>query len=182
MFHRKYNRGFTLLETIGAISILLVGIGGTYAMVRQSLSSSIFSRSHLIASYLGQEGVAIVRNIRDTNWLQGNNNYIKSLYKGDYDGDYELDYIDNSLGNSLGCSPNCTYDDLHFLQLDSDGFYNYKNGTPTIFKRKISIQHKDICDADNNSCLQVTVTVYWKNRGEKIHQISVEEDLYDWYY
>ncbi|NIA04258.1 MAG: hypothetical protein GWP09_02805 [Nitrospiraceae bacterium] len=175
MFYKKYN-GFTLIETIGAISILLIGIIGTYAMVRQSLSSSIFSRSHLIASYLGQEGVAIVRNIRDTNWLQGNN-YDDGLA----DGDYEADYTNSSLGSSLACSPICTYTDpsLSFLKLDN-GFYDYNSGTQTIFKRKISLEH--IYDADSNPCLKVTITVYWKNRGERVHQISVQENLYDWYY
>ena len=177
MFYKKYNKGFTLIETIGAISILLVGIVGTYAMVRQSLSSSIFSRSHLIASYLGQEGIAIVRNIRDTNWLQGND-YDDGLD----DGDYEADYTDNSLNGTLACSPSCNYSapSLSFFKLDDNGFNNYNNGTETIFKRKISLEH--IYDDDSNSCLKVTVTVYWKNRGEKVHQISVQENLYDWYY
>ena len=176
MFIKK-NEGFTLIETLGAISVLLIGIVGTYAMVRQSFSSSIFSRSHLVASYLGQEGMAIARNIRDTNWLQGND-YDKGLD----DGDYEADYQDTSLGGALACSPNCKYTDsaLHFLKLDGSGYYNYETGTNTIFKRKISIEH--IHDSDNNPCLEVTATVYWKNGGGKIHQIQVQEYLYDWYY
>ena len=172
----KKNKGFTLIETVGAISILLIGIVGTYTMVRQSLSASIFSRSHFIASYLGQEGMAIVRNIRDTNWLNN-----RSYDTGLDDGDYEADYRNTSLGDQLACSPDCTYSDpsLSFLKLDN-GFYDYNSGTSTIFKRKISIDH--VYDADNNPCLRVTITVYWKNRGAKIHQISVQEYLYDWYY
>ena len=169
MFYKKYNKGFTLIETLGAISILLIGIIGTYASIRRSLSSSNFSRSHLVASYLGQEGIAIVRNIRDTNWLQG-----RSYNDGLANGDYEANYTNTSL-NPLSCSPDCTYADLRFPKLDSNGSYGYNDsGTSTIFKRKISLE--------NSSYLEVTVTVYWKNEGEKVHQTSVQENLYDWYY
>ena len=64
------KKGFTLLEVITAIFILTVGVGGALSLMNQTLSTASIIEQRLIASYLAQEGIEIVRNIRDTNWLQ----------------------------------------------------------------------------------------------------------------
>ena len=70
----KSKRGFTLLEVITAIFILTVGTGASFALIQQTLLASSLIEFKLIASYLAQEGIEIVRNIRDTNWLQEQRN------------------------------------------------------------------------------------------------------------
>jgi len=65
----KMNKGFTILEAIAAIFVMTVGVLGAYAVVQQIIVYNSISSSRLTAAYLAQEGIEIVRNIRDTNWL-----------------------------------------------------------------------------------------------------------------
>ena len=64
-----FQKGFTLLEVIAAIFVLTLGISGPFALVEQLLVSASLAQDKLLASYLAQEGVEIVRNIRDSNWI-----------------------------------------------------------------------------------------------------------------
>lgn len=65
----KKNTGFTLLETLVAISILIIAITGTFGVAQNSLSSSYEARDQVVAFYLAQEAVEMVRNLRDENSL-----------------------------------------------------------------------------------------------------------------
>ena len=65
----KKGAGFTILELIMAIFVMTVGVLGAYAVVQQIIVYTLVSSSRLTAAYLAQEGIEIVRNIRDTNWL-----------------------------------------------------------------------------------------------------------------
>jgi hypothetical protein len=63
------SRGFTFIETLIALFIVMVGISSFYALINQSLSYTRSSSFTLMASYLGKEGIEIVKNIRDSNFL-----------------------------------------------------------------------------------------------------------------
>lgn len=64
------NKGFTLLEVLAAIFILTMGIGGAFVLVSQTAVSSQLASAKLTASYLAQEGIENIRNIRDSNFLK----------------------------------------------------------------------------------------------------------------
>jgi len=66
----RLPKGFTLLEVILAITILTIAVGGSFALISQTIAAVSVIQSKLIASYLVQEGMEIVKNIRDTNWLK----------------------------------------------------------------------------------------------------------------
>ncbi len=173
MFHVlcSMKKGFTLLEVIIAISVLTVGIGGSFSLIQQTLILASQTQYKLIAAYLAQEGIEIVRNIRDSNWLEQRTNYAISWDSGLADGlsiggsrDYIADFQDTALR---------TFEDKP-LNLNADGFYNYSSGTPTKFKRKINIS------AINAYTLEVSVEVQWQERG-RTHQIKAIDHLYNWY-
>src|SRR3954462_3848275 len=63
-------RGFTLLETMVAVSLLAVAIVAPMSLTAQSLASAYYARDEVTAFYLAQEGLEVVRNIRDNNILQ----------------------------------------------------------------------------------------------------------------
>ncbi|MDP2967308.1 MAG: hypothetical protein Q8N87_02775 [bacterium] len=65
------NKSFTILEVILAIFILTVAVFASFSLIQQTVVGVSLNQSKLIAYYLGQEGVENIRNIRDTNWLQG---------------------------------------------------------------------------------------------------------------
>lgn len=61
--------GFTLLEVLIALAVITIIMGAALSLLWQVLGSSNVARSRLIATYLVQEGIEKVRNIRDSNWL-----------------------------------------------------------------------------------------------------------------
>src|SRR3954464_3392894 len=63
-------RGFTLLETMVAVSLLAVAIVAPMSLTAQSLASAYYARDEVTAFYLAQEGLEAVRNVRDNNILQ----------------------------------------------------------------------------------------------------------------
>lgn len=61
----KKRKGFSIGEVVIAIFVLLVGITATLTLIVRSISSSIDSRDSIVASELAQEGIELVRNVRD---------------------------------------------------------------------------------------------------------------------
>lgn len=152
------SAGYTLLETVIAIAILISGAMVIYSSSAHVLAYTYNNQYRLTASYLAQEGVEIVRNIRDRNWLAG-----QDWRAGLNDSDYQAQY------NSSTLSP---YSDSP-LRLSSDGFYNYNEGAETIFYRKITIDHPD------EDKIKVTVEVSWSyDQGQPVR---AEAFLYNWY-
>ncbi len=65
----KNKLGFTLVETLIAISILTMSILGTFTAVQNGLATSSFAKDQVTAFYLIQEAMEYVRNIRDDNGI-----------------------------------------------------------------------------------------------------------------
>lgn len=178
-FNLKENRGFTILELIVAIFVLTVGIIGAYVAVQSPLHYANVYKDQLVASYLAQEGIELVRNIRDTNWLQGfeADDWKAGLVESDdFDGCCsgffcEVDYDDTALSSS-----STTASSGYRLKLDSNNFYNYDTGDPTNFRRKINITPETY---ESEERLRVTVSVFLGDSSSPL--VEVEEILYNWY-
>jgi len=155
------RKGFTLLEVILAIFVIMVGIAGTLGVIQQGISYTQLSSSRFTANYLAQEGVEIVRNIRDGNWLKAP---LVSWDAGIPAGSWEADYKTQNLTQNYTGTP---------LNIDSANFYSYSGGTQTKFKRKITI-------TKDTNILKVSVQVEWQERGRN-NQVIVQENLYNWY-
>lgn len=72
------SRGFTLVETLVAISVLMLSVVGPMTIASRALQSSLFAKDQITAFYLGQEAIEIIRAVRDdnafnegTDWLSG---------------------------------------------------------------------------------------------------------------
>lgn len=63
------GRGFTLIEVVVAVSVLTIGILAAFMAVQSVTGYYRVASSRLAATYLAQEGVELVRNQRDSNWL-----------------------------------------------------------------------------------------------------------------
>ena len=68
-FYKRQKSGFTLVETLVAISILSLSVLATFTAVTNSLDSSMFARDQVTAFYLIQESMEFFRNLRDQNAL-----------------------------------------------------------------------------------------------------------------
>ena len=172
---RKNSAGFTILEVILAITVLTLAVGGSFILISQTIGSVSVIQSRLIASYLIQEGLEIVRNIRDSNWLK-NQGWDQGLPAGDWEADYTTTSFDEDCENVEHY--NChIYDDNSFLKIpETDEFYNYSSGTDTIFKRKITISK----ESEEPDRFKVSVEVFWREKGQ-LRSLAAQEYLYNWY-
>ncbi len=180
--NKFFKKGFTLLEVIVAIFILTVGVGGSFALIQQTLFTATMAQSRIIAAYLAQEGIEIIRNIRDNNWLEQRESPPLPLWNEGLNScspPSSCCEADNETDTPSSYPPlttitGCAFDDLSYLNIDSNGFYSYSHGEQTKFKRKIFIER---ISADK---MKVVVIVEWQDRG-KIHQIEVVEHITNWY-
>jgi prepilin-type N-terminal cleavage/methylation domain-containing protein len=164
------NRAFTLIEVIISIFIILVGILGVFFATQSIISYITLSNSKLTASYLAQEGIELVRNMRDNNWLEvGSPSWDTGLTN--CSAGCEIDYNDSNFTAYSG----------NFLKIESvSGLYGYEAGAQTKFKRKIEIIPVDNVPADGiNDILEITVSIEWSERGGN-YSIEAKEKLYNW--
>ncbi|MDD3614106.1 MAG: prepilin-type N-terminal cleavage/methylation domain-containing protein [Candidatus Pacebacteria bacterium] len=158
----KNNKGFSLVEVMVSIGVILVGFTGALTLINRSIAFHDLAYSRLTASYLAQEGIEIVRNLRDKNIINDQewNNGLNS-------GTYQVQY--NSPSLSLYTGEN--------LLLDSvSGVYTYdanENTRATRYNRRIEIQ---VISPDE---IQVNSIVHWSNRGGDF-EINVEDHLFKW--
>lgn len=202
--------GFTLIEIVLSIFIMsmaLVSIFSAFSVIVISTSDTL---NQLTATYLAQEGMEIVRNVRDTNWL--NMDYHSS------DGTTSTyTWLDGGMADwcTYGCvvdytttgaasNPIGAYSSGSYLNIDENGFYTNKDeGIKTIFQRKVTILpitdvNGDEDDGSGNiiyHIIKVKVEVFWDKKrtilsdGVKASDvgcgdtncITTEGTLYNWY-
>ncbi len=164
------NKGFTLLEMTMAVFIVIVGLVGVYGVFANLNSQASLNSSKLIAVYLAQEGMELVRNIRDENWLNDvawdngltdcqlvNNKFCEIDYDNTGLTDYDASIYEGTI-----------------LNIDNNNYYSYNLTTkPTKYKRKITI-----APAGGNR-LDVFTEVEWQEAGAS-HSVKVGESLYNW--
>ena len=165
------DNGFTIIEALVAIFVLTVGIVGCMTLANQVLRTSEISKDRLIAVNLAQEGIEVIRNIRDTNWLVGTGNWNDNIIS---------DCNGSSLNKQVAYNSTSTeaYADS-YLKLDSNGYYNYTSGNDTTFKRKLTVQCLEFPEAGQYKKMLVEARVYWTSRGTS-KEILMTEHLYDW--
>lgn len=157
---KKNSAGFTIIESMIAIALLLIGITGMITLINRSLGFTTNVFNKLTASNLAQEGVEIIRNIRDTNWLNN-----QDWDNGLVDGTYQAGYSSKTLQ---------IFTDLPLLYDETTGLFNYDAGTETLYKRKIEIKHL----SDNEIRIQTIVS--WTSKGGSVFDTVVEDHLYNW--
>ncbi len=204
------SRGFTLIELVATIFIVSIAVIGIFNALSVVIILTADASDRLTATYLSQEGMEIVRNIRDANWLNMNESYINGGTYSWVDGltqEGVTSYAPDCA--STACEADYTSEYLNstenYLSLNPDGFYSYnlENGTPTKFKRKIKVE--PIVDVDDNAdyhILKVTSQVSWDKKatilsptvkadkccpggdgcpGLVSNCITTVETLYNWY-
>jgi type II secretory pathway pseudopilin PulG len=129
--------GFTLLEALVAVSILMVAVVAPITIAQKGLSSAVYTKNQMIASYLAQDAIEYIKNVRDENvlkdyvWLQDLGPCVVTDLSTGLVG-CQIDTIEDSI---LSYS-----DDRPLLKDINNNFYGYKDGgAPTNFIRQIRI-------------------------------------------
>jgi len=124
------RKGFSFIESILAVFLVSVGVVAGLKLLTLGLKDSIDSRDQFAASLLAQEGVELVRNIRDNNWVDNNPDTasFNGIDGSTSNGIRKIDYNENTLTTNGGAR-------LHMV----GGFYERSGGTGTKFYRRIYI-------------------------------------------
>lgn len=173
---KRAVKGFTLIETLVAVLLLVGAIAGPLTLASKGLSSALIARDQIVAFYLAQDGVEYVRYVRDSNklatppnpWLTG-----LSACTG-----ASGCTIDPTSGVVAACSGACA-----FLNKYDDGsghvYFSYSQGTqtPQGFLRTITLASP----ASGGTSEQIlTVSVSWRAQSGATRAITVRENLFDW--
>lgn len=158
--------GFTLVETLVAISIFTVSVLALMVILGQGVSDTGYAKKKMTATYLAQEGIEYIRNMRDTSalssvgWSDFTNNLIVSCSVGCS--------FDSEIHNSVISCGNNSCQHLFY----NSGKYNYEKGADSGFVRFIRV------DSTKDE-IKITSTVSWK-QGSGTYSVSFSESLFNW--
>jgi prepilin-type N-terminal cleavage/methylation domain-containing protein len=191
----RKSGGFTLVEVLVAIFIFSLAITALMAALASGISDTTYAKQKMTATYLAQEGIEYMRNMRDDyvlypttsfNWGKSGDIYdfmkainlcetTSSPYGCGFDSSIlptDPDFIISpcDVTTNFGSSNIC---ELYV----NNGNYNikYTGGINSGFLRTITV------DPNFNSGQEVkmTSTVFWAE-GTATHNVSFSENLFNW--
>jgi len=146
----KTAKGFSFVEVMLSVFLMSAGMLSAISLIGGGIKESADSRNQIIASLLAQEGVELVRNVRDTNWAtSGNTSFVGFPMISPANNCR----IDSRLVNVIECGIQTK--DLRYnanLHLYS---HTTTDGSPTKFSRLITI-------VNSGNDKVVTSIVSWK--------------------
>lgn len=152
--YRMSESGFSLIEVMIAIFVLSLGLVAISFLMVNNIKSSENSKNQIIASQLAQEGIELVRNMKD-----GKIAALDNLSAGSYV--YMIDTAGTFIENNSDPNKFKLYLNNFFYTHESSG------GTPTKFYRSIYLDITGDKDHDPYSTREIKVTAYvsWNGKG-----------------
>ena len=198
---KQYTKGFTLLETLIAVTILVTALVGPMTIASNGLNSAFFARDQVTAFYLAQEGIEFVRYVRDTNtlrnqpladgdkkdWLFGLGVCTQDLTNvNDPEKKCELDVRNSAPTNEpdnnrlniavIACSELAGCDPLKYDDPNTgSGMFQYATGNNSRFTREVSITK---LSGNPNQAL-VESTIHWST-GRISKDFTLKELITNW--
>lgn len=176
------KKGQTLLEVMLAVGIMTFGI---ISIISLSITSSIIARrtsKELIATQLAREGLEVVHNIRDSNWLAMEDGIADAQWNDNiYNAtdDTAIATFNPTIAGgtwAIVFAPNNFNNAATKIYLDDQNIYRHQlpteSLTETPYKRLLTITA--ITDGLNVKC-----EVRWQDGGNNYSKI-LEENIYDW--
>ena len=179
---KQKNKGFTLVETLVAVSIFSLSIITTMSVLGSGISDTGYAKKKMVAGYLAQEGIEYIRNMRD--------NYV--LYTDTTGNDWEtfknaISECGNAGGGS-GNTKNCYFDDEnliqpcgndlcsnHLLYDSGTGKYNYLSGVDSGFIRSIQARYP----SGPNDDIKINSIISWTQPSGSF-SVEFSENLFNW--
>lgn len=170
------NNGFGLIEVTVSIYIITMGLLGLMSLVLQNLQVQHINKNSIIASQLAQEGIELVRNVRDNNWRTEGSDWKDDIYTELGENNYIIDYRGRTSIQTGLSGVNDSNARLYIHNSGAnEGFYTHStnNTTETFFYRIINVEKYA------NIYLTIKSIIYWEERGRP-HKYIVETKLYNW--
>jgi len=175
MKNNIHKKGFTLIETLVAITVLMIAIAGPLVVASKGLFGATLSKNYMIASYLAQESMEVVKNIKDNNIYNGID-WFTSLILCTKANPCDASAIDGS-----GANPDITscIGGPCRIYIEAKGYGHVAGSNPpSAFSRRFYIHDSSstaACDVIKNEC-GVTVEVYW-NEGQVPYNVIITSEI-----
>ncbi len=172
----NYSGGFTLVETMVAITILLISVVGPMSAIGRSLSQIGIARDQMIAINLAQEGVEVVRQRRDSNMLaRWNESTPTTLWSAGIASGVNTYIIDSTATTPLILCT-CTASQ-QIIRQDAVGLYHQYSAASTVTATKFS-RVVSIADTVTDREKKVTSTVTWRTSGGINKSVTVSQSIF----
>lgn len=176
--NERQGKGFTLIETLVAVSLLTIAIMAPMTLTQQSLSSAYYARDQITAYNLAQEGIESVRAIRDSQILSisqtADASGIDLFGSIPVNQDFIIDGLDTNPETAMEtCAGACPS-----MQLSPDGtLYGYGGGwIETKFTRTLKATYV----GESQDEIRLAVTVSWVAISGQTRTFSIYENVYRW--
>ena len=174
-FVRKHaSRAFTLIETLVAISLLVVAIAAPMSLAAQSLSSAFYARDQITAFHLAQEAIESLRNARDHNLLLGLDGIQVAFLEG----------VPNTTGqpftvdvrnNSMVLCPSGACPPLRH----NGNVYGYGSTVDWIDTRFTRLVRVTMVGGSTEEA-KIAVEVRWRSGAFQARSFIINNNLYEW--
>jgi len=149
------QKGQSLIEMLVALFILVTALTATIVLIVTSINAGRQSINKLIATSLAREGIEVVRNIRDSNWIDpGDPDWDDGLVGAN---STAIPVIDGSSSITLDFTVNAFTDPNARLKMDNNQYLQDTTaGTNTQFYRLLYIN--PICQNDDDPPIEEIVS------------------------
>ena len=186
MLRNANKKGFTLIETFVAITILLVAIIGPLSMLAGYFTDIDYVKRQTTATFLAQEGLELLMTKREYNLRNGENAF------KDMDECFGNDCLVRPISPDKGWPSTCLAGGCPFLKFDTDHqcdkYFLYDTagcafGNPapdSAFRRTVRLER--LADSEDGLpvFVKATVTVNWEAKGGgPLKKTEVSSYLYD---
>jgi Tfp pilus assembly protein PilV len=173
----KNNKGFTIVETLVAVAILMIAITGPLTIAQKSLVAAIYAKDQVVASFLAQDAMEYLKNTRDTAKLSAGSSFADWL--GVYDDCTPLAKC--KIDTISGVKDLCSYSSNTCKLYKSASSYTTTSGggsEETIYSRSFYLDSSNISDENDSDEVKVVVEVIWKN-GVNSNKFTIENQFFN---
>lgn len=182
LFNLKNNlqnkglKGFTLVETLVAIAILMIAIAGPLTIASKGLTAATYAKNQVIASFLAQDLIEYVKS-QEVNL--GFDNFLSQFDEGSIACTFEADECNIDTTDSAA---NLDRDNDGQLYFSPAGGYrpSASGATASPFRRIFFISNPDgstLTDL-NTDQIKITVKIFWST-GILDNELVFESYLFD---
>lgn len=180
--NKNPQNGLTLIEALVAVAILGVAMTPAVMLATSALRIARAIENNMVAAGLAQEGIEVVRGIRDGNWFQGNAFETDLTSCAPPDG-CRVSWNSGSAApgavpptHAIGTNP-VLYVDPGYGRYHYEDISPVSGSPPSIFSRRITIEPK----SQGGVVVELAVIseVTWTERSVA-RSLKVEDHLFDW--
>lgn len=177
----QHIQGFTIVETLVAIAILMISIAGPLTIAQKGLTAAVYARDQVVASYLAQDQMEFLKNARDNSDPNNPKGWL-GFFSDEFECDGSTNFTNcisdttsntNYLYSCQSTSGTCPL----YHQAENDNLIGYHADSSGGVSSQFSIGYT-VKELVPNAEARITVTVSWKN-GVVSNSIILENLIFN---